>query len=78
MPDTIQEVILARIDRLAEAPKGTLQLAAVIGREFTAAWCSASPTIREPVDDALGELTALDLIYETGYLPEWRSCSSTR
>ena len=35
VPDTIQDVIMARIDRLAEAPKRTLQLASVIGREFT-------------------------------------------
>ena len=35
VPDTIQDVIMARIDRLAEAPKKTLQLASVIGREFT-------------------------------------------
>jgi predicted ATPase len=28
-------VLMARIDRLEEAPKKTLQLAAVIGREFT-------------------------------------------
>ena len=35
IPATIQDVIMARIDRLAEAPKRTLQLASVIGREFT-------------------------------------------
>jgi AAA ATPase domain/Adenylate and Guanylate cyclase catalytic domain len=35
VPDTIQDVIMARIDRLEEAPKRTLQLASVIGREFT-------------------------------------------
>ena len=35
VPDTIQDVIMARIDRLEEAPKKTLQLASVIGREFT-------------------------------------------
>src|SRR2546427_5752658 len=35
IPGTIHDVIAARIDRLAEAPKRTLQLAAVIGREFT-------------------------------------------
>jgi class 3 adenylate cyclase len=35
VPDTIQDVLMARIDRLEEAPKKTLQLAAVIGREFT-------------------------------------------
>jgi class 3 adenylate cyclase len=35
IPDTIQGIIMARIDRLADAPKKTLQLASVIGREFT-------------------------------------------
>ena len=35
VPDTIQDVLMARIDRLEEAPKQTLQLASVIGREFT-------------------------------------------
>jgi predicted ATPase len=35
VPDTIQGVIMARIDRLAEVPKKTLQLASVIGHEFT-------------------------------------------
>jgi AAA ATPase domain len=35
VPDTIQGVIMARIDRLDEVPKKTLQLASVIGREFT-------------------------------------------
>jgi hypothetical protein len=35
IPDTIQDVIMARIDRLEETAKKTLQLASVIGREFT-------------------------------------------
>src|SRR5262249_54210019 len=35
VPDTIQDVIMARIDRLEEVPKKALQLASVIGREFT-------------------------------------------
>ncbi|MBI2176732.1 MAG: AAA family ATPase, partial [Candidatus Tectomicrobia bacterium] len=35
IPDTIQDVIMARIDRLDEAPKKTLQVASVIGREFS-------------------------------------------
>ena len=32
--DTIHDVIMARIDRLEETAKQTLQLASVIGREF--------------------------------------------
>ena len=33
VPDTIQEVLLARIDRLAETPRRLLQTAAVLGQE---------------------------------------------
>ena len=36
VPDTVQGVIMARIDRLAETRKRTIQTAAVIGREFGA------------------------------------------
>jgi predicted ATPase len=36
VPDTIQGVLMARIDRLADAPKRTLQTASVLGREFSA------------------------------------------
>jgi class 3 adenylate cyclase len=35
VPDTIQEVILSRIDRLEREGKEAIQLASVIGREFT-------------------------------------------
>ena len=35
LPDTIQEVILSRIDRLDREARETIQLASVIGREFT-------------------------------------------
>ncbi len=34
VPDTIQEVLLARIHRLPDAPKELLQTASVLGREF--------------------------------------------
>ena len=37
VPDTIQDFIMVRIDRLEEAPKLTLQLASVIGRSSSAA-----------------------------------------
>src|SRR4029077_10947095 len=33
VPDTVQDVIAARIDRLADEPKRALQVASVIGRE---------------------------------------------
>ena len=36
VPNTIQEIILSRMDRLPEDVKMVLQLASVIGREFPA------------------------------------------
>jgi class 3 adenylate cyclase/tetratricopeptide (TPR) repeat protein len=70
IPDTIHDVIMARIDRLQEAPKKTLQLAAVIGREFTSRLLGRIADIRGRTEDFLGELKALELIYEKTLFPE--------
>ncbi|MBI4561491.1 MAG: AAA family ATPase, partial [Candidatus Rokubacteria bacterium] len=70
VPDTIQDVIMARIDRLAEAPKKTLQLASVIGREFTRRLLDRIAEIRERTEEFLRELKAIELIYEKGLFPE--------
>ena len=35
VPDTVEEVLMARIDRLAEGAKSVLQMGAVIGREVS-------------------------------------------
>ena len=64
VPDTIQDVLMARIDRLEEAPKKTLQLAAVIGREFTRRLLDRLADIQERTEPYLQELKALELIYE--------------
>ncbi|MFQ5946417.1 MAG: adenylate/guanylate cyclase domain-containing protein, partial [Anaerolineae bacterium] len=70
VPDTIQDVIMARIDRLAEAPKKTLQLASVIGREFTRRLLDRIAEIRDQTEEFLRELKAIELIYETSAYPE--------
>jgi class 3 adenylate cyclase/tetratricopeptide (TPR) repeat protein len=70
IPDTIQDVIMARIDRLADAPKKTLQLASVIGREFTRRLLERIADIRGRTEDFLRELKALELIYEKALFPE--------
>jgi class 3 adenylate cyclase/tetratricopeptide (TPR) repeat protein len=70
IPSTIQDVIAARIDRLPEAPKRTLQLASVIGREFTRRLVDRLAEIRERTEDFLRELTALELIQERRRFPE--------
>ena len=70
VPDTIQDVIMARIDRLAEAPKRTLQLASVIGREFTRRLLERIGDLRERTEEFLRELKAIELIYEKSLFPE--------
>jgi len=70
IPGSIQDVIAARIDRLPEAPKRTLQLASVIGREFTRRLVDRLSEMREGTDGALRELTALELIHERRLFPE--------
>jgi len=70
VPDRVQDVIAARVDRLAEAPKVTLQLASVIGREFSRRLVDQVSQIGEGTDGALGELTALELIHERRRFPE--------
>jgi class 3 adenylate cyclase/tetratricopeptide (TPR) repeat protein len=70
VPDTIQDVIMARIDRLAEAPKKTLQLASVIGREFTRRLVDRLAEIRGQTEEFLRELKAIELIYEKSLFPE--------
>jgi len=70
IPDTIQDVIMARIDRLQEAPKKTLQLASVIGREFTRRLLDRIGDIRGRTEELLRELKAIELIYEKSLFPE--------
>ncbi|HEX9749528.1 MAG TPA: adenylate/guanylate cyclase domain-containing protein [Methylomirabilota bacterium] len=70
VPGSIQDVIAARIDRLPEAPKLTLQLASVIGREFSRRLVDRVSPIGERTESALRELSAFELIHERRRLPE--------
>lgn len=70
IPDTIQEVILSRIDRLEQQARQAIQLASVIGREFTVRLLDRISDLETRLDDALGELKALELIYEKLFSPE--------
>lgn len=69
IPDTITEVILSRIDRLAAEAKRALQLASVIGREFSVRLLNRISQ-EGHLDDLLGDLKQLELIYEKSYFPE--------
>ncbi|MGH7310101.1 MAG: AAA family ATPase [Candidatus Rokuibacteriota bacterium] len=70
VPDTVQDVILARIGRLAPAARRTLQLASVVGREFSRRVLDRLGGESERVGRALGELTAVELVYEKTLFPE--------
>jgi len=70
VPDTIQDVILSRIDRLEESPRKALQLASVIGREFAVTLLETIAELTEPLAESLRALTALELIYERSVFPE--------
>jgi class 3 adenylate cyclase/pimeloyl-ACP methyl ester carboxylesterase len=70
IPDTIQGVIMARIDRLPEASKTALQIASVIGREFTARLVERVAALERGARQALGDLRTVELIYEKARLPE--------
>jgi class 3 adenylate cyclase/tetratricopeptide (TPR) repeat protein len=59
IPDTVRDLIAARIDRLAEGPKHLLQVASAIGREFSYRLLSA---LDASADDHLRALEASALV----------------
>src|SRR5437016_5228478 len=70
VPDTAQDVIMARIDRLEEVPKRALQLASVIGREFTVRLLERISDVKTQLERFLQELKVLEFIYERRFYPE--------
>jgi predicted ATPase len=70
VPDSIHGVLMARLDRLDDAPKQALQLASVIGREFALRLLARVADVGDAVSAVVGELRALELIYEKAAHPE--------
>jgi class 3 adenylate cyclase/tetratricopeptide (TPR) repeat protein len=70
VPDTIQDIIMARLDRLGDDGKRTVQLAAVIGRQFVGRLLERIAGHTGELEGFLQELKALEIIYEQGRLPE--------
>jgi len=70
LPDTVQGVIVARIDRLDEEMKQVLKLAAVIGRTFLYRVLRALSDVDRRLDADIAELQQLDFIRERGRIPE--------
>jgi class 3 adenylate cyclase/tetratricopeptide (TPR) repeat protein len=70
IPDTIQGVVMARVDRLDEEVKQVLRMASVIGRSFFYRVLKAIAEAGQQVDEDLTELQAAELIREKQHLPE--------
>jgi predicted ATPase len=70
VPDTIQGIIMARLDRLGDEGKRTVQLASVIGRQFLVRLLERIAGLTGKLEGLLRELKALEIIYEQGLLPE--------
>lgn len=70
IPDNLQALLAARMDRLEEATRATLQLASVIGRNFYLRVLQAVDETSPEVDKHVSTLLRLDMIRESARVPE--------
>jgi class 3 adenylate cyclase/tetratricopeptide (TPR) repeat protein/energy-coupling factor transporter ATP-binding protein EcfA2 len=70
VPDTIQGIIAARMDRLEDNLKRTMQVASVIGRDFAYRVLQTITGTREELKSYLLNLQGLEFIYEKSLFPE--------
>ena len=70
VPDTVQGIIAARMDRLEKDLKETMQIASVIGREFQLSLLQTVTNLRDKLEVCLSELQSLEFIHERMAFPE--------
>jgi len=70
VPDTIQGIIAARMDRLEDNLKRTMQVASVIGRDFAFRILQTITGMSEELKSCLLNLQGLEFIYEKNLFPE--------
>jgi len=70
VPDTIQGIIAARMDRIEENLKRVMQVASVIGREFAYRILAAITGMSEDLKASLLNLQGLEFVYEKQLFPE--------
>jgi class 3 adenylate cyclase len=70
LPDTVQAVIRARLDRLDRYARETLGLASVIGREFARHILERISASRDRLSQSLETLKVLELIQQIRVVPE--------
>jgi predicted ATPase/class 3 adenylate cyclase len=70
IPETVQGVILARLDRLAVQIRRVLQCASVIGHSFQHRVLTQVSEVHEQLEQMLTELVDVEYIFEKSALPE--------
>jgi class 3 adenylate cyclase/tetratricopeptide (TPR) repeat protein len=70
VPASLQDVVLARISRLEREAREALQLASVIGREFTRRILDRIAGMPGRLDAHLADLESLELIRQHSWFPE--------
>jgi class 3 adenylate cyclase/tetratricopeptide (TPR) repeat protein len=70
LPDTVQAVIRARLDRLDEAARAVLGISSVIGRTFGERVLERVVSDRTHLTDALASLQGQEIVRRTRLLPE--------
>ena len=70
LPNTVQAVIRARLDRLDEFSQESLRLASVVGREFAHRILEQISASKQQLEGALENLKMMELIQQTQVFPE--------
>jgi tetratricopeptide (TPR) repeat protein len=70
VPETLQGIISARIDRIEDNLKRIMQVASVIGREFAYRILDSITGMRQELKSHLMNLQGLEFIYEKSLFPE--------
>jgi class 3 adenylate cyclase/tetratricopeptide (TPR) repeat protein len=70
IPNTVHGVLAARMDRLSEDLKRTMQVASVIGRDFAFRLLKSIMELGEGLRSQLTNLVGLEILYEKALYPE--------
>jgi class 3 adenylate cyclase/tetratricopeptide (TPR) repeat protein len=70
IPNTVQGVLAARMDRLSEDLKKTMQVASVIGRDFAFRILKSIMEFGDELRTSMSNLVGLEILYEKALFPD--------